>query len=218
MQVFIEALRVDQIEMLERRMRRGAMSSVGFLADGESLKGVIERDLSTLSHLGLSPSDVADRLEDVIGEACRLEAAGKGRNRLIANVCRQCGWQSPVTGVAPGPVDNCERCDGKLIERAHRGNWVEVNGRWRVTGFDIIVMGHQECPFFSPSDEQCEWYDVSSPWTHPTQDLVIANQGSDALIAVPRIAPHLIREHHFFEGAVEYRVDPAVAADVLALV
>ena len=129
MQVFIEDLGDHHIEILERRMRRGAWSSVGFLKDGESLKSVIDSDLSIVSQLGISPADIADRLEYVIGEACRLEAAGKGRDRLVAYVCRQCGWQSPVAGIA-----SCKRCDGQLVERAHRGSWIEVDGRWRVTG------------------------------------------------------------------------------------
>jgi hypothetical protein len=56
-------------DRVEDRMRPGAFSAGGFLGETEQLDDVIERDASTLAALGVSPTDLAGRLREILGEA-----------------------------------------------------------------------------------------------------------------------------------------------------
>lgn len=47
-------------------------SEGGFLAEGEPLQGVIDKDATTLKDLGVTHKQIADRLEYVIGRALRI--------------------------------------------------------------------------------------------------------------------------------------------------
>jgi hypothetical protein len=67
------------IEELERRMRPGELSQVGFLGPDERLEDVLDRDRQTLAELGLTPAELAAPLDALLDAA---ESSGRRRARL----------------------------------------------------------------------------------------------------------------------------------------
>ena len=49
-------------------------------------------------------------------------------------------------------------------------------------------------------------------------DFAIVNGVTGLRFAFPILALHMIADHHFFEGNVQYRVDPEAAARTLDLI
>lgn len=70
--LYIDDMSETAIAQLEEKMRPGKSSRAGFLGPDESLREVIEGDLATLNKLGITPKQIADRLETIIGKALRL--------------------------------------------------------------------------------------------------------------------------------------------------
>jgi hypothetical protein len=72
--------------------------------------------------------------------------------------------------------------------------------------------GTQECPFSK---------DLRGPktWCGEGKSLItIINRISGKCLKnITELHPHLIRDHHFFEGDTEYRLDPECAIDVLGI-
>jgi rubrerythrin len=144
-------------------MRPGAASNEGFLAPGESLRDVIHRDEQTLQRVKVEPERIADHMEEIIGKACRIELAdlrnggyGNHREKVRQWHCSTCGWQSRIGDESDWDGRNCPRCGDKLRRRFTRAPWIVVDGRWRVTGFDVVKMGHQECPFEDVRGVACD--------------------------------------------------------------
>jgi hypothetical protein len=140
----------------------GGSSTSGFLAEGERLEDVVERDRQTLRSLGVTHEQVADRLELVLGRAER-RADLVQRGRIVPP------WLP----------------------------WLEVESR--------AYLGFQSCPFDGSKQ----------PWAH--MDFVLRDHERGLAIALPGLLPHLVREHAFFEGSVQYRTDPARLVDLLRI-
>lgn len=85
-------------------------------------------------------------------------------------------------------------------------------GRFRIEG--LFYLGGQTCPFFKQESlEGAELCGVGS-----SSDYAIENiKTGKKLGPISHLIPHLIRQHHFFDGNVNYRVDPETAIDVLEL-
>ena len=60
------------IKELERRMRPGVLSQDGFLGEEENLKDVLRKDARKLQKLGITHSQLADRLEALITAAIEI--------------------------------------------------------------------------------------------------------------------------------------------------
>jgi hypothetical protein len=86
---------------------------------------------------------------------------------------------------------------------------IRVQRKYRV--WWMASLGCQECPFEDASGSLCEDDSLGH------SDFVVRNINVERELRFPGLAIHLIRDHHFFEGAVSYRVDPAQAAAVLEL-
>ncbi len=72
-------------------------------------------------------------------------------------------------------------------------------------------MGYQECPFVNAAGVPCEDLGLGDC------NFILWNHDAGLCLPFPGLAIHLIRDHHFFEGDVHYRVKPAVACAVLQL-
>jgi hypothetical protein len=64
--LYIDTLTEKEIVELEKRLRPGASSMHGFLGDDERLKDIIYSDAETLEGLGITHTQIADRLEQAI--------------------------------------------------------------------------------------------------------------------------------------------------------
>ena len=175
----LQELSANQIAEIERRMRPGASSQGGFLANREQLAKVIARDEEACAKRGISPEQIADRLETLVGRADRRVSLA----------------------LAIGDQDARSMIDGFMNDE---GEGVSIEG-FRITGHHF--RGLQECPF---SDE-CE----RSPYACANYTLIQLQ--SSRAITFPGLIFHLIRDHHFFEGDVPYRLDPGRAIDALEL-
>lgn len=92
---------------------------------------------------------------------------------------------------------------------------VVIEGRYRVYGFGVHMRGSWPCPFEAADGRRCPGYDRSLEFRN--QSFTIVNQTRQMALGFSVFSIHLIREHHFFEGDVEYRIDPHRAATVLDL-
>ncbi len=64
--LYIDTLSPAEILKIEDRLRPGRSSQTGFLGYGESLREVIYKDAETLSRLGVTHGQIADKLEALI--------------------------------------------------------------------------------------------------------------------------------------------------------
>jgi hypothetical protein len=175
--ILVQDLPTDAIRRIEERMRPGGASHAGFLAVGESLSQVVQRDENTLARVGVTPEQLVSHLRTILEEA---------RDRFLAN-----GRKGPRGGIV-------------------------VRDRYHVYGFDVVVLGHQECPFEDLSGKPCNGH-TEDCYRYGAQDFAVVNSVNGLKFGFPVLALHLVGDHHFFEGSVEYRVDPLLAARALDL-
>jgi len=90
-----------------------------------------------------------------------------------------------------------------------------VNGRYHVHGFDVTVRRFPTCPFESADGQLCDGHRTCEQFS--AHDFAVVNSVSGLRFGFPILALHTIADHHFFEGNVQYRVDPVVAARTLDL-
>ena len=74
--------------------------------------------------------------------------------------------------------------------------------------------GMQTCPFSRTNDPD---YFGSNCCGNDNRDIEITNIETEASISFGGLLIHLIGEHHFFEGEVDYRLDPKRVIEVLEL-
>lgn len=95
-------------------------------------------------------------------------------------------------------------------------NGLIVNGRYHVYGFDVTVRRFPVCPFETDDGEPCDGHRSCDQFT--AHDFAIVNGVTGLRFGFPILALHMIADHHFFEGNVQYRVDPEAAARTLDLI
>ncbi len=83
MKIVLSHLSASQIQAIERRRRPGQASEVGFLDASQHLEEMIAEDRQTCRKLGVTPENIADRLEGIVGRAARMvELTHRGQNQL----------------------------------------------------------------------------------------------------------------------------------------
>jgi|GEM_PF-2048463 len=220
MGIYVRELASEQIKRIEERMRPEALSESGFLSPQESLIDVIESDERTLDRLGITPKQIGDRLESLIQQAFRIrELDSRGRVRkswlshftsLVLQIYRVFIMLTLTTIFK---VDLIYRTASlryiltRLVIPPKRD--VLVEGKFLVSS--VSYCGWQDCPFENSQGEPCQEIIYS------TTDFSIKNTINQQSIDFPGLAIHLIRDHHFFEGSVKYRVDPEKAIGVLGI-
>lgn len=71
---------------------------------------------------------------------------------------------------------------------------------------NIQYKGYQNCPFSKFCDDSCE---------KASTDYRVFKNSTNQSIVFSELIVHLIRDHHFFEGHVQYRLDPSFIIDFL---
>lgn len=94
-------------------------------------------------------------------------------------------------------------------------NGLIVNGRYHIYGFDVTVRRFPTCPFESDDGQMCDGHRACERFA--AHDFAIVNGVTGLRFGFPILALHMIADHHFFEGNVQYRVDPEIAARTLDL-
>ncbi len=90
-----------------------------------------------------------------------------------------------------------------------------VLGRFRVE--TDVYMGSQDCPFFYVETPRTGGGRYISSCGSGSTEHRIRDETTGASLFLTGLHPHLIRAHHFFEGATSYRLEPARAVEVLGL-
>ncbi len=154
----VERLSVDQVNLIEKRMKPKQWSTVDFLTEQQSLVEVANEDRRTLNDRAISYEQIADKLESLI-EKCKLISK-------------------------PGHLPLVE---GKFLIQKRQ------------------TKGFQECPFTRSDDRlnDCGQHQGSA-------DFCVINTDTNESFKFASLMPHLIRDHHFFQGG-GYRVDPEKA-------
>jgi hypothetical protein len=183
------------IHELEKRMRPGAYSAVGFLGVKESLEEVLRQDELTLQNLGLNCERLATELEKIVSNALRQkqERVYKNHQEFMERECPPISWgqdsSAPIFTINNLPSTEI----GFLVDSKYQLIFVQFRGL-------------QECP----------WDCDKEHWG--SFDFLLLNRQTGEYIIAPGLIAHLIREHHFFEGLESpYRVEPCKLAQVLDL-
>ena len=142
----IDDLSPEQIEQIEKRMQKGALSETGFLNSGERLKDVIEKDEQTLQRHGITHKQIADRIESMIGKANRLEQLAQ-RGQLSTR-------QKPVTDSSKNLWGMVRNIFTKDVRNHSSRNALLVENLYRVSEFGYF--GIQECPFLNTDGKPCQ--------------------------------------------------------------
>lgn len=126
MPILVGDLSPERIAQIEHRMLPGQSSRIGFLTQGERLADIIARDEKTCADRGITPRQIADRLETLVGRAKRR------------------------VGLALRRRERGDEVDGFMNGR---GGGVLLEG-FRITG--IHYRGLQDCPFEETRGATCE--------------------------------------------------------------
>lgn len=159
-QRLIEQLTPEQIAFVQKRMKSRQFSEQVFLRWYQNLQSLIGIDSNTLKEIGVTPEQIADKLDYLFSEA-----------------------------------------------RSHRNSLIE--GVFRVK--TLQWGGLQVCPFRYETNK-----DGVASCGFASTDLLIQNERQNAGVYVAGLLPHLIRDHHFFEGG-SYRLDPRKITKILEL-
>ena len=162
------------------------------------------------------------RIEHRMAPGVASEAGFLTPGQSLVNVIRRDEEMLAEVGVTPEQIaDRLAELLAEAESRFHAVGQVArqgivVGGRYQFYGFDVVVKGYQECPFESNDGTLCDGHAICGDFV--SQDYAVVNGATNLKFGFPVLALHLIRDHHFFEGDVEYRVDPLLAARTLDLV
>lgn len=149
-------------------------SEGGFLAPGEKLLDVIQKDTIILEGIGVTHEELVEKFMGLVDTSWN-RTHGYGTHN------------GDDFYVAYGPMghkgfQHCPYClDGAHVCRLDHRGWSRY---YNNVGFQIISNKHRRTP---------------RSWLR---------------IDLPEQTPHLIHDHHFFEGSTRYRVDPNLLAQV----
>lgn len=189
-------------------MRPGAWSECGFLGETESLCEVIATDGATMSDLGLTWRELAEPLGLLVRapDAC-----------YVSPFLERSQLAEELDAMPPSwAKDASEEAQWLHVEIVRRfGTFEHADGHSAVVGrrFNVELTGScgwQECPWGSADrDKMCGY---------ATKDWRIPNTSGHLELSGSALLPHLIGEHHFFEGpASPYRLEPQALAELLEL-
>ena len=102
-----------------------------------------------------------------------------------------------------------ERDDLRMSLHAGGKPWILVEGQYLIRARESF--GFQDCPFEDADGRHCR------RWRWAGHDFKLIDITDRAVLSFPGLSIHLIRDHHFFEGEVPYRVDPLEAARFLGI-
>jgi hypothetical protein len=189
-------------------MRAGAWSECGFLGETESLREVIATDDVTMSDLGLTCAELAEPLE-LLARAPDACYAPPFVER--SSFCDLLAEMPPAW--AQEAKEEAEWIRAAILR--HFGSFEHADGGTAVVGarFEVGLTGScgfQECPWGS-ADHRKICAAASNDWR-------IRNTSRNLELRGSALLPHLIGNHHFFEGpASPYRLEPRALAELLEL-
>lgn len=160
-----------EIEDIELKCRGSQPNGAIFLGTNETLQGVIEADLQDLAYVGVTPGEIADRL-DAIADRVVKEAKQRRQSKL--------------------PSGDMEIEDGDLIYSIQ--TWY----------------GGPSCPFGCEAGTALDFF-IQGKEGAPHYKSIVKFSG---------LIPHMVREHHFFEGKAAnsgHRVEPLALCLLLSL-
>jgi hypothetical protein len=166
-------------------------SDTGFISDQDSLKDVAQRDAKFVT-----------------------EKLGEHGHQIIAIKLKMVVMKISFQNLQ-------EKNSGGLLEELEQkvGPWNEEDFKVE----QIEYCGNQGCPFFKKvmvKDEETgketeEFAKCGHPGSSGGVDYTITNLKNGKVLKSSPLNNHLIFHHHFYEGDVPYRVDPALAIEVL---
>jgi hypothetical protein len=229
---------------IEARMLPGRWSIGGFLGKDEHLREVIARDAATLDGLGISSERVGGALERILDAAYAAQA---DRITEAVERCGEALRASGKHGVEGELLLDLGPSLDEIEEGLAQGKPPGLEHGASVEGLRVFLevrMGYQPCPF---TILHRPWSDETPPlplsarvvdgvlelmavpgcampcrpgdsYRHGELDFLILEPKSGQHLRGAGLMGHLIRAHHFFEGAESpYRLDPQRVAQVLSL-
>ncbi len=163
-------------------------SRLGFLDDDQSLREIIEKDRLTLEKYQIEPKQIADRLETIVCKALRtLDLSFRGHVALTEEI------RNLYVGGKGGVL-----IEDKFLFSASQAR------------------GHQPCPFIDKEINSCDII-LHKYYYYGFMDCLLQNVNNGIRLFFPGLIIHLIRDHHFFEGSLKYRVEPEQVIKLLEL-
>ena len=179
---------------IEARLRPGAWSEGGFLGPEESLQAVLDEDAQTLARLGLVHETIALALQQVLSTAMERADADLQQGKL------------PSDAFPPNIADP-RSLKPRIASPLSHHQLPSLDTGYLVGDIQVFSVhwrGLQACPW------GCD--------AAGSRDFLLIHRASGEFVACPELLPHLIQEHHFFEGKHSpYRVEPDRFARVLHL-
>jgi hypothetical protein len=172
-------------------------STSGFLAKGEKLQEVINKDNDTLQKLKITHKQIADRLDNIYDQYLSLLFLIRHENEKIRK------------GLLA-------RKNAKYIDREIKKNKSYESTKYKIETnlfvSTVSYMGAQECPF------QNHQLDNSyNGYSYGSTDVTITNIDTKETFTYNTLLPHMIKTHQFFEGSVSHRVDPETVIRILGI-
>lgn len=96
----------EEVAKVEAKMRLGKSAVVGFLGPNESLIACCQKDLGTLSELGITYKQIGDRLEGLVNRAWRLITESEDYNSPVS-----LDWKFKLSLRHVGGYESCFPCE-----------------------------------------------------------------------------------------------------------
>ena len=206
----------DKLADIEKRMmptRYGHGSTLGFLAVGEKLMDVYQRDIATLESLNITTVQIADRLTQIIEKFFRKEQLVYPHYPHYSPLVKQVHEKQLQTidaKILDKPVEFAY--PGRIFSLKNTRFHTMIENRYLVTGSEY--WGFQFCPFTGVLSENPMY---SRKHHGGGWDICIYDTTAHKYIVFNNLLIHLIRHHSFFEGSVFSRLDPFTVINLLDL-
>lgn len=196
----------DVYNIVEKQMRPDAFSKAGFLNKDESLLQVASNDKKFLESVGITYDKIVERLESFLHRYQQIKS-----NKYLEGIKK---------GIKDSD-DSDDSCTDKYKDdiplfglRIKTGEVIKDKDGSIYYVDKCSYRGYQYCPFGSSRDDVAPNEHLTCN-EHADTDYIIMNCSTGKYITFPELSLHLIKDHQFFQGFTEYRLDPQKAIKVL---
>ncbi|MBI5065620.1 hypothetical protein HZA97_05270 [Candidatus Woesearchaeota archaeon] len=208
---------------LEQRLRPGNSSQVGFIGQNENLIELVHSDLQIVEKYGTTHKEIADKLTELMIKSREkksfLNALFSKEQELLSKDyefspaklltmgAQNCPWGCNCWGQTSGYIIKKGLSDDKLLRT---GIEIVMASEGKIEELENLYNTIKE---INPGSHGVQAYKKMLEEVRRAQE-----NGLLCYVAITELLPHLIEQHHFFEGKQSpYRADPELLIKALNL-
>lgn len=206
---------------LEQRLRPGNSSQVGFMGQDESLIEVVHSDWQIVEKYGITHKEIADKLKELIVKSSEKKSFLAKLFSRNGSLLAESYDYLPARMLTMGSQSCPWGCRGVSGQNSGYIIRKELSEELKV-GVELLVASDGDVAKFEETAKSIAEIAPNSPGAKGMREAVEeirqALENGLTYTIITRLLPHLIEEHHFFEGKQSpYRADPELLIKALNL-